>query len=131
MIRLIVCLFLLANQVYAKITESLINEHYAKLVHGRQEVKLYYKNGKRYVIADIETDTEVIECGLDKRSSLDSLQQALFFSYITHKKPVVVIYDTNGQEGAIEFRVKIACKIAGVEYRNINIKTLLNTYSTK
>ena len=48
---------------------------------------------------DCETSTTVYEGGLDKRSSLDSLQQALFFSVLTGKRPAVVIYDTDGKEG--------------------------------
>ena len=38
-----------------------------------------YEDGSSYVKVDCETDTTVYEGGLDKRSSLDSLQQALFF----------------------------------------------------
>ena len=53
---------------------------------------------------------------LDKRSSLDSLQQALFFSVLTGKRPAVVIYDTDGQEGQFECRVRTACQKAGVRY---------------
>ena len=48
---------------------------------------------------DCETSNYVIEGGLDKRSSLDSLQQALFFSVLTGKVPIVVIYDTDGMVG--------------------------------
>ena len=54
--------------------------------------------------------------GLDKRSSLDSVQQALFFSHVTGKRPVVVIYDTDGREGRFEYRIRIACRKAGVRY---------------
>ena len=52
----------------------------------------------------------------DKRSSLDSLQQALFFSVLTGKRPTVVIYDTDGQEGRFEYRIRTACQKAGVRY---------------
>ena len=69
---------------------------------------------------DCETSTEVIEAGLDKRSSLDSLQQALFFKHLTGKTPVIVIYDTDGKEGIYEFRIKAASKLAGVEYRSVS-----------
>ena len=41
-----------------------------------------------------ETNTDIFEGGLDKRSSLDSGQQALFFHLLSHKNPVVIIYDT-------------------------------------
>ena len=75
-----------------------------------------YDGGGSYVKVDCETDTTVYEGGLDKRSSLDSLQQALFFSALTGKAPAVVIYDTDGQEGRFEYRVRTACQRAGVHY---------------
>ena len=50
------------------------------------------------------------------RSSLDSVQQALFFSHVTGKRPAVVIYDTDGREGRFEYRIRIACRRAGVRY---------------
>ena len=65
---------------------------------------------------DCETGTTVYEGGLDKRSSLDSLQQVLFFSVLTDKRPTVVIYDTDGQEGRFEYRIRTACQKAGVRY---------------
>ena len=40
---------------------------------------------------DCETGTMVYEGGLDKRSSLDSVQQALFFSHVTDKRAAAVI----------------------------------------
>ena len=58
----------------------------------------------------------VREGGLDKRSSLDSVQQALFASAITEKTPAVVIYDTNGVWGKIEYRVSTAAKIVSVKF---------------
>ena len=57
----------------------------------------------------------VYDGGLDKRSSLDSLQQALFFSVLTGKQPEVVIYDTDGQEGQFEYRIRTACQKAGFD----------------
>ena len=72
-----------------------------------------YEDGSSYVKVDCETDTTVYEGGLDKRSSLDSLQQALFFSALTGKAPAVVIYDTDGGEGRFEYRIRTACEKAG------------------
>lgn len=77
-----------------------------------------YPGGRSYVIVDCETATHVYEGGLDKRSSLDSVQQALFFASLTGKKAAVVIYDTDGVTGKYEYRIKTACEIAGVEYIN-------------
>ena len=71
---------------------------------------------KPYVIADCVTDTHVWEGGLDKRSSLDSVQQVLFFGHITGKEPGIVIYDTDGIEGQYEFQIRIAAEISGIEY---------------
>ncbi len=66
---------------------------------------------------DCETGTMVYEGGLDKRSSLDSVQQALFFSHVTGKRPAVVMYDTDGgREGRFEYRIRVACRKAGVRY---------------
>lgn len=69
---------------------------------------------------DIETKEYVIEGGLDKRSSLDSVQQSLFASYVTGKKPVVAIFDTDGKEGIYEFRIKVAAKRAGIGYLRLS-----------
>lgn len=73
---------------------------------------------------DCETESEVIEAGLDKRSSLDSLQQAIFFGILSNKKPVVVIYDTDGVEGRYEYRIRKACEFAEIEYRSIKVDQL-------
>lgn len=47
---------------------------------------------------------------MDRRSSLDSIQQALFFSYLTGKKPAVVIYDTDSKLGRFEYQIIKACE---------------------
>jgi len=47
-----------------------------------------------YLLVDIVTSTYVIKGGLDKRSSLDSLQQAIFTSVLNGKRPAVALYDT-------------------------------------
>lgn len=36
--------------------------------------------------------------------------------YLIGKRPAVVIYDTDGQEGRFEYRIRIACQKAGVRY---------------
>ena len=50
----------------------------------------------------------VYEGELDKRSSSDSLQQALFFIHLIGKAPAVVIYDTDSREGRFEYRIRTA-----------------------
>jgi len=66
---------------------------------------------------DCETPTEVIEVGLDSRSSLDSIQQALFAAHLTGKTPVVLMIDRDGRVGPYETRIAAAARMAGVEYR--------------
>ena len=107
--------------------EEYFNDRLAREMRGRREVRINYLvpdssiNG--YVIIDIETADMVIEGGLDKRSSLDSVQQALFASTITGKRPAVAIYDTDGVWGEIEHRVYTAAKAVGVKFYWINGST--------
>ena len=106
-------------QAKDKHTEADYNKLYCDLIGGKTEVRHAYTTDAGeagYIIVDCETATEVIEGGLDKRSSLDSIQQALFFGYLTGKKPVVVIYDTDGIEGKIEYRLKITTKLTGIAF---------------
>ena len=79
-------------------------------------VSSFFDRNQSHACLNLFTDTHVIEGGLDKRSSLDSIQQALFFGYLTGKKPVVVIYDTDGIEGKIEYRLKITTKLTGIAF---------------
>ena len=99
-------------------SEDDYNRWFCALVNGETDTRHGYTSagGRGYVEVDCETGTMVYEGGLDKRSSLDSVQQALFFSHVTGKRPVVVIYDTDGREGRFEYRIRIACRKAGVRY---------------
>ena len=99
-------------------SEDEYNRRFCEAVGGVTETRhtYTYEGGSSYVKIDCETDTTVYEGGLDKRSSLDSLQQSLFFSVLTGKQPAVVIYDTDGQEGRFEYRIRAACRKAGVHY---------------
>ena len=103
--------------------EDFFNLRLARHLGGRTEVSYNYDyniNGKSPRIAtiriDIVTDKYVIEGGLDKRSSLDSIQQAVFASTLTGKKPAVAIYDTNGVWGKYEHRIFSVAKKLGVKY---------------
>lgn len=69
-----------------------------------------------YIKVDCETDTHVYEVGLDKRSSRDSVHQALFASRLTGKRPGVVMIDTNGREDAYEMQVRMVAEMTGVDY---------------
>ena len=101
-------------------SEDEYNRRFCAAVGGVTETRhtYTYEDGSSYVKVDCETDTTVYEGGLDKRSSLDSLQQALFFSVLTGKQPAVVIYDTDGREGRFEYRIRTACEKAGVHYED-------------
>ena len=103
-----------------RLNEYAYNAEFCASVGGRTEARhnYQYPGGSSYVKVDCETDDTVYEGGLDKRSSLDSVQQALFFASVTGKKPAVVIYDTDGRMGRFEYRIKIACELAGVEFIN-------------
>jgi predicted RecB family endonuclease len=76
---------------------------------------------------DCETESHVIETGRDTRSSLDSIQQALFAAHVTGKSPMVVLIDTDGREGAFEFRVRTVAEMLGVEYRTFTQDALVRT----
>lgn len=99
-------------------TEADFNALFCTDVGGEQETRhdYAYGSGEGYVFVDCETSDTVWEGGLDKRSSLDSVQQSLFFSALTGKQPGIVIYDTDGVEGQYEYRIRIAAELAGVQY---------------
>ena len=85
---------------------------------------------KGYISVDVTTDDYVIEGGIDKRSSLDSIQQALFASVLSGKKPAVAIYDTDNFLGKFEFRIFSAAKKAKIDVfwvRNEKITFLNNS----
>ena len=103
----------------AETSETDYNRSFCASIGGQTETRHYYtyKGGRSYINVDCETATMVYEGGLDERSSLDSIQQAIFASYITGKRPAVVIYNTDGKEGRFEYRIKTACQQVGVQYR--------------
>jgi hypothetical protein len=107
------------NEVPIK-NEDYFNSLLAEHLGGISEVRHQYQfsEGQAFIKIDIETEIVVIEGGLDKRSSLDSVQQALFAASLTGKKPAIVIYDTDGIEGRYEFRIRKASERAGVAFFN-------------
>ncbi|WP_240758249.1 hypothetical protein [Palleronia sediminis] len=90
----------------------------ALVLGGQTEVSHPYSVGYdlHRIRVDCETATHVVEVGLDKRSSLDSLQQALFAASLTGKTPMIAIVDTDGREGPYEFRIRTAAEKVGVAY---------------
>ena len=109
---------------HKRMDEAAHNTKFCDSVGGNTEVRHDYDfpSGTSYVKVDCETEDKVYEGGLDKESSLDSLQQALFFASLTGKKPVVVIYDTDQKIGRYEHRIKVACESVGVEFLRWSLK---------
>ena len=116
-----IALLLLSAPAFALSGEDAENKAFCDAIGGRTEVRhaYYGPTGRGSVLVDCETADAVYEGGLDKRSSLDSVQQALFFRYMTGKRPAVVIYDTDGKMGPYEHRIRIACKEAGILFRRV------------
>ena len=113
--------------VYAQNTEAEYNKQFCDSIGGKTETKHTYTYGegrKGYVLVDCETDTMVWEGGLDRRSSLDSVQQALFTAHLTDKLPAVVIYDTDDTIGKYEYRILTAGEKVGISVKIIQPDTL-------
>ena len=73
--------------------ESQFNKALALYLNGKTEVSIGYEftgsDGKiisAHIRVDIENDEYIIEGGMDKRSSLDSIQQAVFCISFDRKK---------------------------------------------
>ena len=105
----------------AQAQEDSYNATFCSSMGGETEVRheYTYPAGTSYIRVDCETVDTVYEGGLDKRSSLDSVQQALFAAHLTGKKPAVVIYNTDGKIGRYEHRIKVACERAGVAFYSV------------
>ena len=113
-------LFVGCSTVHAA-SEDMYNDAFCAARNGQREARHDYRypTGQSYVLVDCETEDTVYEGGLDKRSSLDSVQQALFAASLTGKEPAVVIYDTDDQLGRFEHRIRTACEMAGVRFMRI------------
>lgn len=113
---------MLAAQITA--SESFYNQKLARCWGGKIETKLYYR-GDDFVRVDIETETHVIEAGLDKRSSLDSIHQVGFFHLLKpQKRPLIIIYDTDGREGKYEYQIRKVSRLFGIAYLSVPTSTL-------
>ncbi len=91
----------------------------AFLAGSEQETRQYFDVGgmTRYVRVDCETDSHVIEVGLDgKSNSRDSVHQALFFAHLTGKTPAVVLIYRDGHVGRFEHEMRHVTRAAGVVY---------------
>jgi hypothetical protein len=111
------------NSLKSSMSETFYNLALAKKLKGETEVTFEYEYGLEgntpllaSIRVDILTEEYVIEGGKDKRSSLDSIQQAVFASTLVGKKPAVAIYDTDGLWGKYEHRVWTAAKELGIKF---------------
>ena len=87
------------------------------LLNGEAEVRHTYTvaGDQRHIRVDCETPTHVYEVGFDgKRSSFDSLHQAIFAAHLTGKLPAIVIIDTDGQVEPVEYQVRTVAQATGV-----------------
>ena len=103
--------------------EASFNRALAALLGGQTEVSYSYNYGQSdnapltaSVRIDIVTDEYVIEGGLDKRSSLDRIQQAVFASTLSGKEPAVAVYDTDGMWGKYEQRIWTVANELGIKF---------------
>ena len=92
--------------------ENYYNTLLARKLNGITEVTYDFHYGQKdnlpygaSVRVDIVTDEYVIEGGLDRRSSLDSIQQAIFASSLAKKEPAIAMYDTDNFWGPYEHRI--------------------------
>ncbi len=105
----------------------------ALIFGGETEVRHYYPVVDRthHIRVDCETDTHVIEVGFDaKRSSQDSLHQALFAAERTGKLPMIVIIDTNGVEENVQYQVETVARAASVSYLTVTKDFLIRWQMT-
>lgn len=91
------------------------------LLAGSQAEERHYFDvygEKRHVRVDCETDTHVIEIGLDaKSSSRDSVHQALFAARLAQGKiPAVIMIDRDGFEGRFEYEMRQVTGMIGLAY---------------
>lgn len=68
------------------------------------------------MVADCITESHAIEVGLDKRRSLDSVQQTVFAAGLSGRKLMVLIIDRDEVESAIEYRIETTARRFGIAY---------------
>ena len=110
-------------QSKSTMTEDFFNMRLAQKLGGRNETTHHYFFGldgqnqrSSSIRIDVETENFVIEGGKDTRNSLDSIQQAVFASTVTGKKPAVAIYDTDGVWGKYEHRIWTVSKSLNIRF---------------
>lgn len=85
----------------------------------------------RWVRVDCETPTHVIEFAMDLTpSSRDSVHQAVFASLKTGKTPMVVMIDTDGEEGRYEQEMREVTSHLEIAYHFCRKDFLVRWYGT-
>lgn len=105
----------------------------AMVLGGAPEQRVSYDihEGPHWVRVDCITEDFAIEIGLDgRRSSYDSVHQAIFYGYLTDRDPMVIMVDTDGVEDNAEFQVRTVAQALGVEYRVYDIDFLIRHQMT-
>ncbi|MGD1924739.1 MAG: hypothetical protein ACFB03_11225 [Paracoccaceae bacterium] len=97
------------------------------------EVRHQFDNrgDSRHVEVDCETPSHVIEFGYDKRSSQDSVHQAVFASILTGKTPMVVLIDTDGEEGRWEQEMRRVTSYLDIEYHRCHLDFIIRWRRTR
>ena len=114
-----------ADEIPIDSKEDAYNDFWCAAIAGKREVRYNYTtsdNISSFIKIDCETDDLVIEGGLDKRSSLDSIQQSVFAGILSGKKAAIYIYDTDGKEGKYEYRIRTAAQELGIQYFSLGNK---------
>lgn len=114
-----------ADEIPIDSKEDTYNNFWCAAIGGKREVRHDYTtkdNISSYIKIDCETHDLVIEGGLDKRSSLDSIQQSVFAGVLSGKKAAIYIYDTDGKEGKYEYRIRTAAQALGIQYFSLSNK---------
>ena len=85
-----------------------------------------------HIRIDCETPSHVVEVGLDgRRSTMDSLHQAIFAAHQTGKLPMIVVIDTNGIEENVQYQVKTAARGTDVAYLSVTKDFLIRWQMTR
>ena len=105
----------------------------AMLLGGAPEQRVTYDihEGLQSVRVDCITEAFAIEIGLDgRRSSYDSVHQAIFYGYLTERAPMVIMVDTDGIEDNTEYQVRTVAQALGVAYQVYDVDFLLRYQMT-
>lgn len=103
------------------------------LLGGVPEHRVPYDlhDGSHHVRVDCLTETHAIEIGLDnRRSSYDSVHQAVFYGHLTERDPYVILVDTDGREDNAEYQVEQVARQLGVGFAVYDLDYLIRMQMT-